>query len=111
MGRAGVWGVCAGFGRKSISTCTIFSAFRLHISHETLVEHRRPAPSGIRNDLPDLLSRCMAAPEEAWKLMDTIDHKDFDYVPLLAMEPSYLFTLAQLKEKTSLDLARICMKY
>ena len=57
---------------------------------------------GIRNDLPDLLSRSMEAPEEAWKLMDTIDQKDFDYVPLLAMEPAYLFTLAQLKEKTSL---------
>ena len=34
--------------------------------------------------------------------MIPLDQKDFDYVPLLAMEPAFLFTLAQRKEKTSL---------
>ena len=57
---------------------------------------------GLRNDVADILSRCMGAPDDAWKRMDTIDQKDFDYVPLLAMEPAYLFTLAQCKGKTSL---------
>ena len=57
---------------------------------------------GIRNDVADILSRCLEAPDDAWKQMDTIDQKDFDHVPLLAMEPAYLFTMAQSKEKTSL---------
>ena len=40
-------------------------------------------------DLPDMLSRCMSAPEEAWKSADVIDAVDFEYAPLLALIPDY----------------------
>ena len=43
---------------------------------------------GCDMHLPDLLSRCKDAPEDAWKSMDVIDSVDFDYAPLLAMEPA-----------------------
>ena len=45
--------------------------------------------------LPDLLSRCKEAPDDAWKSMDVIDSQDFDYAPLLALEPAYLFSMSQ----------------
>ena len=40
-------------------------------------------------DLPDMLSRCMSAPEEAWKSADVIGAVDFEYAPLLALIPDY----------------------
>ena len=44
---------------------------------------------GVNMDLPDLLSRSIKAPEEAWKLADVIDAVDFEYAPLLSMIPGY----------------------
>jgi hypothetical protein len=41
-------------------------------------------------EMPDLLSRCLQAPDDAWKSMDVIDHADFEYAPLAALEPRYL---------------------
>ena len=41
-------------------------------------------------DLPDLLSRSLQQPDDAWKSMDVIDASDFVYTPLLALEPQYL---------------------
>jgi hypothetical protein len=41
-------------------------------------------------EMPDLLSRCLKAPDDAWKSMDAIDHADFEYAPLAALEPRYL---------------------
>ena len=45
---------------------------------------------GLSMDLPDLLSRCMNAPAEAWKKCDLIDPADFEYNPLLSLIPDYL---------------------
>ena len=45
---------------------------------------------GVLNDVADLLSRSMAAPEDAWKSMDVIDAEDFHYAPLLVLCPQYL---------------------
>eukprot|EP01047_Picozoa_sp_COSAG01_P123125 COSAG01_NODE_52035_length_349_cov_2.788000_1_plen_54_part_10 len=38
-------------------------------------------------EMPDLLSRCLKAPDDAWKSMDVIDQTDFEYAPLAALEP------------------------
>jgi hypothetical protein len=32
----------------------------------------------------------MPKPDDAWKSMDIIDHADFEYAPLAALEPRYL---------------------
>ena len=45
---------------------------------------------GCQMDLPDLLSRSLQQPDDAWKSMDVIDASDFVYAPLLALEPQYL---------------------
>ena len=45
---------------------------------------------GILMEMPDLLSRCLKAPDDAWKSMDVIDQTDFEYAPLAALEPQYL---------------------
>ena len=44
---------------------------------------------GLDMDLPDLLSRCLTAPENAWKSADVIDAADFEYNPLLSIVPEY----------------------
>jgi len=60
---------------------------------------------GCDMHLPDLLSRCKDAPEDAWKRMDVIDSQDFEYAPLLAMEPAYLFSMSQHYENSEAAVA------
>ena len=43
----------------------------------------------ISMDLPDLLSRAMSMPKDAWKEADFIDAVDFQYNPLLSLVPEY----------------------
>ena len=66
---------------------------------------------GVLMEMPDLLSRCLQAPDDAWKSMDVIDQSDFEYAPLAFLEPQYMTYLQLYAHALDEDTTRPASEY